>query len=396
MVLIVLLLAAFLGPAGQSEDESMIVHRWIQAARQHRPGEVDAHLLAVADAPADEFRVVARKLRTVLLWEFRHAQERNEILRRGAVLHTDVAILLPEQAARFNRNDGAPFYFDIGGKSRPYVTRAPDPLFFATDGEYRASAYDTGHWWMARLLLRLVAPHPASDPFVRDWYRAVAAHYQASYSLGSAKYHLADALTVLPHDPMLLLYAGAMYEAYASPHVQTMLHPFLAKQLNLPRQEDEWRQAERLLREAVKQGAPSEANLRLARVLARLGRHEDAASELRRAASRLDEPRLQYLCALFLGSEEAALGRREAAEASFERAAALFPTAQSPLVALADLAWRNGNRSAALDALHRIRSLPTESGKREDPWRDYYGSVGSDASAQMSALRASVSIGQRP
>jgi hypothetical protein len=109
---------------------------------------------------------------------------------------------------------------------------------------------------------------------------------------------------------------------------------------------------------------------------------------LRDIGPRLDEPRLRYFGALFLGSEEAALGRADAAREALERAASLFPTAQSPLLALADVARREGNRTATLAILGRLQRLPADAADREDPWTDYHRSFAGDAATQLDAVRA--------
>ena len=390
--LLLLAVAPLLAPLPQDDDA--IVRSWIQAVRTHEPGVVDAPLLQVADAPPTHFRAVGRRLRTRLTRDFVEAEVRNDIVRRGVVLHTDLALLLPEQAAVFRR-EGGPFDFDVDARP-PFVRRGPEQVFLSTDGEYQGASLDTAHWWMARQLIRLIRPRPWTDDFARSWYRAVAARFQASRALGSNSYHLSDGLSLFPLDPYLLLYAGAMHEANASPHVQNMMQSRFARQLQLPSAEDEWRKAEPLLRNAVKEKGPPEASVRLGRVFAWLGRHADAAAALREVAPRLAEPRLQYLCALFLGSEEAALGRRDAARELFERAATLFPLAQSPLIALADLAWSAGRRGAALEALERLQRLPRDPLEREDPWRGYHGGDEAEAERQLAAVRALVAGKGRP
>jgi len=391
-ILLALAFAPLVAPLPQNDDAT--VRSWIQAVRTHEPGVVDPPLLQVAASPPAHFRAIGLRLRTVLALDFGQIEDRNEILRRAAVLHTDLALLLPEEAAVFNRREGGPFYFDVTG--RPGLARPPEPVVYGMDGEFQASSVDTAHWWMARQVLRLVRPHPPADGFVRAWYRAVAAHFQAGYDLGSNAYHLRDALALFPRDPYLLLYAGATHETRASPHVQNMMRTPVAAQLQVPPPKDEWRTAERLLRQAVEEKGPPEANLRLGRVLARLGRHAEAAAVLRDVAPRLSEPPTQYLCALFLGSEEASLGRADAARESFERAAGLFPTAQSPLVALADLAWISGRRAAALEMLSRLQRLPRDPLEREDPWSSYHGGAKAEADRQLAAVRALVSRKDRP
>ncbi len=375
--------------AGEPGSDTRIVLWWIEAVRGHQPGLVDESLRRVAARAPGDFAVVAEKLRGVLRARVADVEERNDILRRGAMLHTDVAILLPERAATFVRGP----QYGYG----PLFTRDPDTIFVSLDGELRGTTLDTAHWWMARLALHLIAPRPSVDPFVPCWYRAASAYMQLRYNLGSARFHLDDALELLPHDPVLLLYAGALHEAQASPPVQSMMFTDadLARRLDVPSPETEWRRAERLLRESASREGPAEATVRLGRVLGRLRRHEEAATVLRGVAPRLDERRLQFLCALFLGSEEGALGRAGPARESFERAAALCPTAQSPLVALADLGWRRGDRTLAREALVRLQRLPYNLLEREDPWQDYGRSLAFDAEVQMARVRASISRRER-
>jgi tetratricopeptide (TPR) repeat protein len=113
--------------------------------------------------------------------------------------------------------------------------------------------------------------------------------------------------------------------------------------------------------------------MRYGRVLGGLGKHAAAVVELRRAAAELTEPELSYHAHQFLGAEEEALGNREAAQAAYERAAALFPHAQSPLLALSQLARRFGDRNGALRAADRLFALQDDpDNERDDPWWTYY------------------------
>jgi tetratricopeptide (TPR) repeat protein len=317
---------------------------------------------------------------------------RNDILRRGALVHTDIALLLPERAAEYLQSGDAKerFIYDAFEKPRILYREDADALVFSADGEYLSTAVETAHWGTARSLLRGIYPHPSDDEFVRRWYRAVAAYFEDSYSLGNARYHLARALEELPHDPSILFYAGAMHEAYGSERIQSVLGTLpqpTAKQLKTASAADEWRLAERLLGDAVKAGAPIEASLRHARVLGQLGRHDEAVAILRTIQPVLTTSRLRYLGALFLGTEEGALARIAPARAAFERAASLFPTAQSPLVALAELDRRSGDRAAALAVVDRLQRLPLDPDSREDPWTHYFRSFAEDAPEQLAVVR---------
>jgi tetratricopeptide (TPR) repeat protein len=393
-----LILASILG-MGAVQAERDLVRVWSANVRAHQPGKVDKPLLDVAALSPTDFETIrravsgARKRETAPVTPSRNPEDRlrNDLLRRGALVHTDIALLLPQRAATYveTRVAHERFMFDEAGTPRVLSGQTPGAVIFALDGESVATGVETAHWEMARRLLDAIAPHPAADEFVRLWYRGIAAHFEASNFLGSARTHLTRALAVLPDDPMLLFYAGAMHEVYASERVQSVLNarPGLASQLHTPPSDDEWRLAEHLFEQAVKANAPVEARLRYARVLAQLGKHEQAVVILRDIEPVLTTPRLRYLGTLFLGTEEGAVGRIAQAREAFERAASFFPTAQSPLMGLSELFRRSGDRAAALGVLERIHRLPIDAKSRVDPWTDYFRSYAHDAAAQLAAVR---------
>jgi Flp pilus assembly protein TadD len=61
-----------------------------------------------------------------------------------------------------------------------------------------------------------------------------------------------------------------------------------------------------------------------------------------------------------------------AAKASYERASTMYPNAQSPRLALSQLARQSGDRDSALRALQPIADLPQYERLRRDPWWTYY------------------------
>jgi len=122
-------------------------------------------------------------------------------------------------------------------------------------------------------------------------------------------------------------------------------------------------------------------------VIGGLGRHAEAASELRRAVGELTDEQQLYYAELFLGAEEAALGNREAARIAYERAAALFPQAQSPLLGLSEIARRSGDRNGALRAIGRLFALPgDERDEHDDPWWWYHTAQARDADDLLEAM----------
>jgi hypothetical protein len=60
-------------------------------------------------------------------------------------------------------------------------------------------------------------------------------------------------------------------------------------------------------------------------------------------------------------------------------AAALFPRAQTPYLALSQLAARYGDRGAAARAIEPLLALGAEEAERQDPWWIYARSTGRDA-----------------
>ena len=104
--------------------------------------------------------------------------------------------------------------------------------------------------------------------------------------------HLNAGLHLLPGDARLLFYAGALHEAFASPSVQAASRA-LESRPNLRSEvgsvEAELELAERFFRQTLAADPRfAEARLRLGRVLGLLGRHEEAANELRRSIPQLE------------------------------------------------------------------------------------------------------------
>jgi predicted Zn-dependent protease len=150
----------------------------------------------------------------------------------------------------------------------------------------------------------------------------------------------------------------------------------------------ELREAEGLFRRLLEiKSDHMEARLRYGHVLGALGKHAEAALELRRAVADLTDRQLLYYAELFLGREEEALGNRDAARVAYEQAAAIAPMAQSPLLALSQLARRYADRTVALRAIERLFALPAEERtEHDDPWWWYYVVQGRDANDLLEAM----------
>jgi tetratricopeptide (TPR) repeat protein len=378
----------------QSHDrpDVLTVHTWIEAVLAHQPGVIDKPLIQVAEEPPTDFDYIRRNIKPVLKKLYEKVEVRNEFLRRAAVFHTDIAMLLPEQAAEFTQDDVTPEVDPYAKKFQ--LRRQADAVVLSSDSEYLASARDSAHWWMASELLRGIQPHASADPFVARYHRAVIAHFESMLMFGSATHALLRAQRIVPDDPMVLFYDGALHEATASPMVQSIpaTAPGIANEWQTPGPDEEWHRAEDDYRKAIAAGAPPETAVHLGRVLGHLEKHAEAATVLEGVMPKLTEPRLQYLAHLFLGVELGALGNLSRAKSTLDEARRLFPTAQAPVVALANAAWQAGNRSEALAALALLEKLPPEANARDDPYWSYYESFAADADTQLEALRNRVGL----
>jgi tetratricopeptide (TPR) repeat protein len=276
--------------------------------------------------------------------------------RRGAVLHADIGRLLPEDTVRRSPN-----------QKTAYVVR---------DGRWLGIRYISMHWQLARSLLDGVAPQPAAVPEVRSWYQETSADLLRLRQFAAAVDHYARARQIFPADPAILFDSAVLHERFASTALQAAAESVTESHRTsaaVSTARSELARAERFFRESLAHRPDHlEARIRHGRVLDDLGRHDDAAQELRRAIDGGASGRLLYLAELFLGRAEEARGESDASRAAFERASNLYPHAQSPRLALSQIARRTGDRAGAQRELQRIATLPDDERRREDPWWSYY------------------------
>jgi tetratricopeptide (TPR) repeat protein len=206
------------------------------------------------------------------------------------------------------------------------------------------------------------------------------------------KVHLDRARAIFPTDPDILFLSACQRETYAGGAIQTAVRSAILPTgvtLDVGSERVELREAEGLFRRVLEiKSDHAEARLRYGRVLGALGKHAEAAVELRRAVAELADPQLLYYAELFLGAEEEALGNRDAARVAYEQAAIGYPMAQSPLLALSQLARRHGDRGGALGAIDRLFALPEEERDlKDDPWWWYYVAQARDADDLLEAMQ---------
>jgi tetratricopeptide (TPR) repeat protein len=267
----------------------------------------------------------------------------NRLLTQGALLHTDVALLELGESSYQNAGEGMAAFAD----GRFYIYPK------------------TPHWEFARKLIDAGSPLSSRDPMVRQWYIATTAHMQARRLPGYAGQNLKRALERFPADPRLLLYTGVLHETWASATHQNVVLPRAVK-VSYGSEESELKLALQFFQKAVAADPNfAEARLRLGRVMGLLGHHDRAVLELQSAAASINDPQPMYYASLFLGHEFASLSRRSEARDQYERAARLYPAAQSPLLALSQLARSGDDLEGAWISLKRVFALP-----RKDPWKD--------------------------
>jgi predicted Zn-dependent protease len=154
--------------------------------------------------------------------------------------------------------------------------------------------------------------------------------------------HLDHARELFPNDADLVFLSGCERETYAGPAFQAFARsaslPFNVT-LEVGSEDEDLKAAEALFRKAlVLNPRLVEGRVRLGHVLLARGKPQDAADELRAAASQADDPLLHYFRAMFTGRAEEALGHVSGARDSYTQAASIYPRAQSPYVALSALA----------------------------------------------------------
>ena len=339
--------------------------------RADEPRCVDIDALKQLDG---ELRELARRAR-----ESRLGGDDNYILRRGAILQADVAMLAPA------RNEPIAPSFGPG----------PDRFRMSlADGQGTAFRQVGVHWELARMLLDYVKPRgaeqvaPGRDDMVRDWYRATAAWMQDRQDYDSD--HLARAREVFPTDPVILFLSGSQAEIFAAPHVQSAVRSAVVPSgttFAVGSDRSELHKAEGFYRRAVAaDGSLPQLKLRFGHVLLLLERQAEASGHLREALEVEDDPLLRYYGELFLGAALERLGNGEAARQAYTEAAALYPNAQSPHLAMSALARRRGDRATALREMQAVFELQDAGAVQEDPWWTYYKSHARDADDLLKAL----------
>jgi cytochrome c-type biogenesis protein CcmH/NrfG len=359
--------------ASQSRTDADVA-RWRAAVRAHQPGTLPASTRALGEWSWDRLGPVMDELRL-----------RGTVhdLLRGAALYLDLAIEVPLAQRPVYPTRGGAVYSQDG---RPLSTHRLDSQI-----------------WTARtLVVRAMSRAGTGETergLARRWFRTVAAVFAQRLNFADLQPHLSEALTHLPEDPGLLFDAGCAAEILASPLIQATLMSGLpqstaGRRLQTPAAELAHTNrpaaflatAEKHYRAALMRDPRDlESRVRLGRVLAELQRHGQAVAELQAAARLHGPPILQYYTALFLGDVLTDLGQLDDALAAFERAAALFPDADSPRLGISRVHSERGDAAAARRALGTSLDTTPSAAIGADPRWQYNRCSGRDAHAAYAA-----------
>jgi tetratricopeptide (TPR) repeat protein len=402
-------IAAAAAPKLNADDDA-VLERWTRAVIAHAPGRVDESLSIAAALTYDDRQrldealhpffdaMIRGRIDTSSADDVRAAKlgadaarkpGANAFLERAAMLHADAVIF----AARLP-----------SPRADPRDVNGDPPLVSSSDGEYDGTMRPSWHWQFARDLLDRITPRPATDPFVGRWYHAMIAYLFGGTRYGEASPLLRRATEMLPNDARILFDRACLSETLGAPHIQAVLNDPRVVAGTMPdtprgvtraavaaggeRQANG--EAESLFRRALAaDGSLVDARVRLGRLLLLRGRDAEAATMLAQAVADSRDPAVTYLSHLLAARADERLGNLDEATDHADAALALFPGAQSALVAKSHVALQRADAAGALDPINRLAQRDSRVPPR-DPWSEYYLGAGRDSSALLSALWSSI------
>jgi len=356
------------GLAGSgSEPPQYAFDEWAGLVERHEPGTLDEAALEISQwsprqLSLDVLRPISGRVRD---------PANLRLLRLGAMLHADIAMLVPDE--------------DL-----PPATTSRSRVIMSDDGRTQGFGARSVHLQVGQLILDRMPADPTTERFGYLWYRATTAWLARRYRFADLAPHLSAARSRFSDDPAVQFDTGCLYETYASPRIQYVRDAVRSRGMGtaVPSHDASLQLAERYFSRAVSLDPQLvEARIRLGRVIGLQGRHDAAIEQLEQALAVTGDPLLQYYGHLFLGHEREATADTAGARRHFERARDLFPTAQSPHLALSRLARVAGALPGALDALAPILVLPADQVQRPDPWWVYPMGIGRMETALVEDLR---------
>jgi tetratricopeptide (TPR) repeat protein len=303
------------------------------------------------------------------------------------------------------------------GKIPPLLFEGYDAV--ENDGEIIGRTLQDWNWVFARALLDLLEPKHVDDRFVGAWYHATSAFMFGKRLIGEASKHLDRAVAFLPDDARILLDRACLTEMQGLPRSQQVLSNEDLVGLRLSGQSGQQSsgglvrvgsgaqqtgrtmevanaEAERLFRRALDLDPRLfEARLRLARLLILRTRYAEGLAILHAApagSAPSDKIGVFYVH-LFSARAERALGHLDAAADHAREALALFPDAQSAMMASSQIAMLRADAAGAEAPLRHLATLPADTTKRLDPWWGYDLFTGRDPRPILREMWAQVATG---
>ena len=212
----------------------------------------------------------------------------NDILKRGAMLHADIEVLLPARSGA-SASDARP---GPGGTT-----------LFMDDGKQIGLTTAVSHWDMGRRLLDRVRPldskdslktrpDPGADEIVRRWYLAGCAYMLRTRFIDISQFN--RALELFPNDPDVLFFVASVHEYFAGVRMQSVMRSMKApRDVKFDVQEEgaELRLAEQLYKRALERNPklteardPARPGARIARA-SRRGHRATAAGPVGRGVA---------------------------------------------------------------------------------------------------------------
>jgi tetratricopeptide (TPR) repeat protein len=430
LVALTCLLGAGAGPAraqGVTPATAMAIQRWVTAVQRHDPGQRDAFAVSLSTLSYESRKqlddgmglflfALAGKRASVksapekLIVELARGAAidgADGFLKRAAVLHADVAILRYMTGVTTSIAD-VPAAPSTGASSSPLLSQRR--LYLDQDGEVLGETLSDWNWVFARSLLDRLHDGPANDPFVPAWYHATTAFMFQKCLYGEVVTHLERAAQVLPDDPLVLFDRGAFAEIHGLPPSQVLLSDLdlvllrarhqgqqstirtptrVNTQLGIDPADVTNERAEQFFRRALRADPGLvEARVRLGRLLEVRKRYAEAEQELATALDAKPSGPLLFYAHMFAGRVAQHLGKLDAAVDHYRQASALFPGAQSALLAQSQAALLKSDTSSALAFVHKLDAIPETVGEPEDPWWVYALATGRDSDAILADMWA--------
>ncbi len=396
--------AAAQGIALRNNSPVAALQRWAAEIEAHVPGELDDAVSAhaklkpserallvsvaapfafylrqmneIAEPPKVKLSPAEKTLVTALANKIIARRTAAEWLHRAVMLETDVAILAPELTAEAMRDARDP---DLAEAIR------------ADDGEAGARSLLNWHWKLARDLIDVRDPQK-SDVFAAAWYHAVALYQLDHMLLGELGLHMGSALPMLRGDARIHFDMACYTDAMSSARVQSVMIGDRPRDFrpNIPSEESADAQSVAQFGRALEFDFNfAEPRVRLARLLEKNGKPTDALTLLALASPMEKTRELEYMSHLIAARANGALGQFEDGRLHLKAALQLFPTAQSPLIALSQLALEAGDMEGAVEAASQLRLNPNR-GDRDDPWWSYFQASWLDHGKLLDQLREQV------